>query len=265
MKNMTIIVVSDVHLGYKNCNKKDFNDFLDELNKRNDLNNIVICGDFIDMWRRDLVGVMLENADIFVKLDNLQKSGVTIDYVAGNHDYHVLKLKNFDYQFIFHDELFLTVSGIKYKFLHGYEFDCGQDKVYFDALCYSNDKFGDIAGNAWRILNSGKSWLGWIFGFLDKGKDMRKLKALLMAPEERLKDAIVLETIEKKACSSVKKGETLIFGHTHEPFINTKENVANAGSWVKDHTPSNTYLEIINGKISLKVFGGEDITKRFDC
>ncbi|MGP8331891.1 MAG: metallophosphoesterase, partial [Methanosarcinaceae archaeon] len=69
---MTIIVVSDVHLGYKNCNKKDFNDFLDELNKRNDLNNIVICGDFIDMWRRDLVGVMLENADIFVKLDNLQ-------------------------------------------------------------------------------------------------------------------------------------------------------------------------------------------------
>ncbi len=261
---MTTIVVSDVHLGYKNCNKKDFNKFLDELSKMDELNHIVICGDFIDMWRRDLVGVMLENADIFIKLKDIQKSGVTVDYVAGNHDYHILKLNDYGYQFVFHEEFFLTMDDIKYKFLHGYEFDCDQDKIYFDALCYSSDKLGDIAGNAWKIFNSGKSRLGWVLGFFDKRKDMRKLRALLLTPEERQKNAIVFERIEKKACRSVKKGEVLIFGHTHEPFINTTENVANAGSWVKDHTPSNTYLEIKDGKISLKIFGGEDITERLD-
>jgi UDP-2,3-diacylglucosamine pyrophosphatase LpxH len=242
---MTTIVVSDVHLGYKKCNKKDFNAFLEYLSKREDINHIVICGDFLDMWRRDLAGVVLENADIFDKLQNLQnklqnlqKPGMTVDYVAGNHDYHVSKFKNFGYQFAFHDELSLTMDGIKYKFLHGYEFDRGQDKIYFDALCYSTDEVGDIADNAWEIYNRGKSWWRRISGFFKKGKDMRNLKTLLTPP---------------------------IFGHTHKPFINTKENVANAGSWVKDHTPSNTYLEIKDGKISLKIFGGEDITERLEC
>jgi predicted phosphodiesterase len=77
--------------------------------------------------------------------------------------------------------------------------------------------------------------------------------------------AHVVGEVEKKACNSVEKGEVLIFGHTHKPFINTKENAANAGSWVKDLTPSNTYLEIKAGKISLKVFGGKDITERLEC
>ena len=262
---MTTIVVSDVHLGYKNCNKKDFNDFLEDLSKREDINHIVICGDFLDMWRRDLAGVVLENADIFGKLQNLQKPGMTVDYVAGNHDYHVLKFKNFGYQFTFYEELPLTIDDIKYKFLHGYEFDRGQDKIYFDALCYSTDELGDIADNAWEIYNRGKSWWRRISGFFKKGKDMRNLKTLLTPPEERLKDVTVVGEVEKKACSSVERGEALIFGHTHKPFINTKENVANAGSWVKDHTPSNTYLEIKDGKISLKVFGGEDITERLEC
>ena len=262
---MTTIVVSDVHLGYKNCNKKDFNDFLDVLSKRDDVNQIAICGDFLDMWRRDPAGVVLENVDIFDKLQNLQKSGTTIYYVAGNHDYHVLKLKNFGYQFTFYEEFPLTIDDIKYKFLHGYEFDRGQDKIYFDALCYSTDELGDMANNAWEIHNRGKSWWKRISGFFKKGKDMGNLKILLTPPEERLKDVTVIDEVEKNACSSVKEGEVLIFGHTHKPFINTKENVANAGSWVKDHTPSNTYLEIKDGKISLKVFGGEDITERLEC
>lgn len=94
---------------------------------------------------------------------------------------------------------------------------------------------------------------------------MRNLKTLLTPPEERLKDGTVVGEVEKKACNSVEKGEVLIFGHTHKPFINTKENAANAGSWVKDLTPSNTYLEIKAGKISLKVFGGKDITERLEC
>ena len=54
----------------------------------------------------------------------------------------------------------------------------------------------------------------------------------------------------------------LIFGHTHQPFINDEENVVNAGCWVNDETPSNTYVELSGGKPRLFVFGGEEIKER---
>jgi UDP-2,3-diacylglucosamine pyrophosphatase LpxH len=53
---MTIIAVSDVHLGYKNCDKKSFKDFLDYVAVREDITDFVILGDFLDMWRRDIAG-----------------------------------------------------------------------------------------------------------------------------------------------------------------------------------------------------------------
>ena len=68
---MGIIAVSDVHLGYMNASKtesfsdkKSFVSFLDGLAGRDDITDFVICGDLLDMWRRDMVGVTIENLDI---------------------------------------------------------------------------------------------------------------------------------------------------------------------------------------------------------
>jgi predicted phosphodiesterase len=38
--------------------------------------------------------------------------------------------------------------------------------------------------------------------------------------------------------------ETIIFGHTHSPFITRDKTVANSGSWVKDNNFHNTYVTI---------------------
>lgn len=65
---MGIIAVSDVHLGYlsKNTkqslsNKNDFDKFLENVFNMNDIDKFVVCGDFLDMWIRDMSGVVIEN------------------------------------------------------------------------------------------------------------------------------------------------------------------------------------------------------------
>jgi predicted phosphodiesterase len=41
-----------------------------------------------------------------------------------------------------------------------------------------------------------------------------------------------------------KPDETLIFGHTHSPFISEDKMIVNSGSWVTDNNSHNTYIEI---------------------
>jgi UDP-2,3-diacylglucosamine pyrophosphatase LpxH len=70
-KFMGIIAVSDVHLGYLKeddskqslSNKTGFCDLLRDIEARDDINHLVICGDMLDMWRRDMVGVTIEKSE----------------------------------------------------------------------------------------------------------------------------------------------------------------------------------------------------------
>ncbi len=79
----------------------------------------------------------------------------------------------------------------------------------------------------------------------------------------RLKDE--LSTVERLACSSVQEGEVLVFGHTHRPFVNSRQNVVNSGSWVKDAAVHNTFVRLENGKPRLFVFGAGEVLEREDC
>lgn len=60
------VVVSDVHLGTEDSNREKFADFIDNLG--DDVEHLVLLGDIFDLWRRDPIGVLLENVDIVQKL-----------------------------------------------------------------------------------------------------------------------------------------------------------------------------------------------------
>jgi predicted phosphodiesterase len=47
------------------------------------------------------------------------------------------------------------------------------------------------------------------------------------------------------------KGEFLIYGHSHQPYVKTELNLANTGSWVK---ASSDYLEIDESGVVLKSY-----------
>jgi UDP-2,3-diacylglucosamine pyrophosphatase LpxH len=112
-----VVVTSDQHIGYQNSNVADFGNFLDGLLKRDDVKSFVILGDFVDMWRRDVSGLFLENSGILDKVLALRKSQIEVYVVAGNHDYHVLKLTDHGYPFEFRREPSFLLSGITSTFV----------------------------------------------------------------------------------------------------------------------------------------------------
>jgi UDP-2,3-diacylglucosamine pyrophosphatase LpxH len=147
-----IVVSSDQHLGYTNSRADDFRRFLDHVAKRNDIEALVVLGDLVYMWRRDVSGLFLEYKDVADRLSNLTNSGIKICVVAGNHDYHLLRLQDPGYKFQFHKELSLNSSkGLKYIFKHGWEFDLAQQPLVMEALCHN---LSDEAGTEkTRIYN----------------------------------------------------------------------------------------------------------------
>ena len=60
------------------------------------MTDLVLLRDVVDMWRRDASGVFLENKDVVDRALLLQKK-MRVYYIAGNHDYHVLKLQGHGY------------------------------------------------------------------------------------------------------------------------------------------------------------------------
>ena len=80
----------------------------------------------------------------------------------------------------------------------------------------------------------------------------KNVQNLLLPPEERLKP--YLSDVEKKAYSTLNADETLIFGHTHRPFISSYSRVLNTGSWVSDAEFHNTFVELEDEEMKLPQF-----------
>ncbi len=237
---MKVIAVSDVHLGTVKSNEVAFNEFLVTLLDDHQLTDLVLIGDIVDMWHRDASGIFLENMGTMGIIKDLQRK-INVHWVAGNHDYHLLRLKNraphFHYPLEFKEDLELRDGDHTYRFMHGHEFEYGSEldfmKPIMEVYCHvMSDSLLMMIGN----FHSG--------------------------PQTRLKEN--LPDILKRAYDEAhgKPDQILVFGHTHDPFINKKENLVNTGSWVQDDNPVNTYAVLTGGRPRLFTFGGEEIKDR---
>jgi UDP-2,3-diacylglucosamine pyrophosphatase LpxH len=257
---MKVVVVSDEHLGYAHSDSPSFSAFLDSLSTRGDVGSLVILGDFVDMWRRDVSGLFLEAHDVLRKLLALA-STFQVYVVAGNHDYHLLQLKDHGYPFEAKPSLSLDGGGsTKYHFLHGWEFDLAQQPVVRESLCHN---LSDEAGGVRTDVYSGITRLGSAIADLlhFHGGTAQYIDHLMQPPEQRLQP--YLPDVERKAFSwQGENGGILVFGHTHRPFVSADGTVVNSGSWVTDATVHNTYVELDGGLPRLFVFNGQEVTER---
>jgi predicted phosphodiesterase len=185
--------------------------------------------------------------------------------IAGNHDYHLLKLKANDYPFEFLSNLvplpsvITTTGNKKYIFRHGWEFDHAQHPTVMEAMCFNlSDAIGDYRSDIYNLVEKSKDDVKVILKDIINfhGGDKGYVQHLLQPPEDRLKP--YLGDVEKTAAHSIKGGETLIFGYTHRPFISNDRRVVNAGSWVTDAEIHDTFVEIEGDKIRICVFKDKD-------
>jgi UDP-2,3-diacylglucosamine pyrophosphatase LpxH len=259
-------------LGSENSEKETFNAFLSSLREDDELTDLVLLGDIVEMWHRDAAGVFLENWDTVGILKDLQKR-INVHWVAGNHDYHLLKLKNrapyYRYPFEFKESLELVDGDTTYRFMHGYEFEYGNETKFIrpilEILCHvMSDSEGAQKEEMWTYLARKMSELQYsiITERGEKGNLKITTGSIEDRPEVRLKNRI--EGIERLAYMEAHKkpGQVLIFGHTHDPFICRGETLVNTGSWEKEATPHNTYVVLQKGKPRLFVYNGEEIKER---
>ena len=247
-----ILVISDVHLGYKNCNHDDFLAFLDSYDT--EINHLVLLGDFFDFWRRNNAKIITENEDILEKLNNLNAKN--IHYVVGNHDYYMFNLRERygdNFPFTISKYLRLEDNGNSFYFIHGYEFEIlslepmtlEMYEEFSEKMCFSEDIIGGVASHLWDFIQGS--------GFKEN---------IEKNPRERLesKTKKIYNFATSKGKSfllGMKPDDRLVFGHTHGPFINNERTVANTGSWINELPKKeyqNSYVEISKGEMELKFF-----------
>jgi UDP-2,3-diacylglucosamine pyrophosphatase LpxH len=264
-------------------NKEDLIDFLMNI-KNNEIlcDFLIINGDFFDMWRRDLGGVIYENSDILELLKSIENKGITkITILIGNHDYYLRNFKQnlFDYKFDIRKDLLLKDknNNIDYCYItHGDGFDAIQNPIFYDFLCFSNDNMGILADEAWKRFTDTLNFfskLKLIFSSL-----FSKLKKMTDSAEERFTIDIlnIFSKIQKNsptlsrnvkisefptteynaikyAVDQRNKFKIMIFGHTHKPFIHTEGEkiIANTGSWVNQGPKINNFIIINQNNVKL--------------
>jgi UDP-2,3-diacylglucosamine pyrophosphatase LpxH len=238
-----IVAFSDVHLGYDQTDYDRFMEFLQELQSRDDLADVVIVGDLIDLWRRDVVGLEFALSRYMEALKMLQKK-VNVHYVVGNHDFHIGSLKNHDYTFKPQSSLAIERFSYTVRFLHGHQCDPLQNILGPDTseiLCWTlSDDIGEAKSKLWDLFG-GRSKLS-------RAEFEEKVDALMSPPEDvRRSEAFgffddFVECIKAYLKVAGEK-EFIVYGHTHKPFIDLNSRVANTGCWIKGASPVNTYFE----------------------
>ncbi len=250
-----ILAVSDIHLGYSRSNKQEFIKFLDEVvGRMGKSDRLVLLGDIFDFWRRKNISVVLENEDV---LQRIEDSSAELYYIPGNHDLTFAKPDLFGKLPIrIQRNLTLEDAGRSFNFIHGYQLEVLANLEpltveEYEELCISicqrtGDFFGDLLSILWDTFQLS-------FKRGDRRKDM--ISSIGETPESR-KDMHMVDRLARSRAShmflGLRKGDTLIFGHTHRPFLD--EYVANTGSWVSDSTTQNTYVTIENGEMTLRNF-----------
>jgi len=258
-----IVAFSDVHLGYELADSDAFIDFVKVLQSRDDLGDVVIVGDFVDLWRRDVIGLEFELSGFVEELKTLQRKGVKVHYVAGNHDAHVEYLKNHAYPFEAQPLVTIERFGYTIRFLHGHQCDPLQNILgpnTSDILCWTlSDNIGKQKDWLWEILTSK--------GF-QRDKLEAKIDSLTQPPEDKHR----IEAFEEKfggvadfvECLKAHfkltgENEFIVYGHTHKPFIDIGKRVANTGCWIKGANPANTYFEFGSWPPYLVEFKGQPL------
>lgn len=270
-----IIVVSDVHLAERDDEqtKEDDAKFLEFLNyiSTNQLQKggeLVLLGDIIDLWRRDFIRAMMESEPIISKLMEM-KEKVKIHYLAGNHDFHMLRMSEIlgdNYPFQVTRELRLTESGKKFFFIHGYQIEVLANPYYksmsayetfAEGLCLAGDETGNAADKLWESYENSKAALDGLKRLPANIKGA--IDSMFKPPKQRT--VSVRSLVDNIAISSARafylgvgKDETLVFGHTHEPFPAVTNGAINTGSWKKSPCTEYKYMEIDGGQISSQSF-----------
>lgn len=252
---MTIIAVSDTHFGFEEFNREEFSNFLDfVLNQQPD--QFLLVGDILEYWRDGIEPVMATHADLLSKINNIQQSGTDVVVIAGNHDWRLITseergISNIPAPWNVKREHSFTNGDREFIAKHGHQFDLANaNPITNRLLCLTDDDIGTFLSNTYaRGANVAPSFAAFA------RKPQLIARPSLGTLGNLSNPNILARQSERDRADRIRNrirsvhNEFVIFGHTHVPEIG--DDYVNCGSWTQDE---NTYAQIENGQVDLKVF-----------
>lgn len=256
-----IVAVSDVHAGTSSKSETLFRTFLDTIATQKEVEHLVLIGDILDMWRGDPDTIFEKYADILERLKELQQKK-KVYYILGNHDYHITKREDIKkhYNLDVRSTLVLPCGTHEYYFIHGYQFEFPDDiEIYQDfanILCLSGDVLAATGEFFWNLYQELSSAV-----IMSKAWFLKNFKRSINPPTKRLtrKDMKKInETIKTWKEEKNMVNTWIVYGHTHDPFVDKERCIVNTGSWMDDpyypHFEKYTYITIEEGTVEKNVF-----------
>ena len=230
MKKVTLnyktVVLSDIHLGMKNCQASKVNYFLKHVSAE----RIILNGDIIDGWSLKRQGVWKKEYTRFLRiiLKRVEKEGTEVIYLRGNHDDILERFlpMRFGSLSIVDEYIHETEKG-RYLVVHGDVFDAITQKTKWLAV------LGDIGYRALmrlnRVYNKYRSW---------RGKEYFSISKLIKAKVKGAVSYISDFEQEVELLAKRKKCIGIMCGHIHTPADKMIGDVhyLNSGDWVESTT-----------------------------
>jgi UDP-2,3-diacylglucosamine pyrophosphatase LpxH len=236
--NYKTIILSDIHLGTKNCQAAKVNHFL----KHAAANRIILNGDIIDGWSLKRQGGWKNEHTRFLRiiLKRVEKKGVEVIYLRGNHDDILERFlpMRFGSLSVVEEYIHETEKG-RYLVVHGDVFDAITQKTKWLAV------LGDIGYRALmglnRVYNKYRSW---------RGKEYFSISKLIKAKVKSAVNYVSNFEQEVELLAKRKKCIGIMCGHIHTPADKMMGDIhyLNSGDWVESTT---ALVEHLDGRFEI--------------
>ncbi|MGQ8338851.1 UDP-2,3-diacylglucosamine diphosphatase [Sunxiuqinia sp. A32] len=245
-RDLTVSVISDIHLGTHACKAKTLLKYLKSINPE----MLILNGDIIDSWRFSRNYFPKPHLKVIRQFIKMLEKGVKIFYITGNHDEFLRKFDQFEMGNLkVVNQLILELNGEKTWIFHGDVFDHIIHRAKWLA------KFGAALYGFLTLINKIINIPIVLFGF----KEViiyKSIKKKLIKEKPQLSK---FETLTTKAAAE-KNCQTVICGHNHVPcdksIINEQGTIRylNCGDWVEHLTAA----EYVAGKWQLHYYNTEE-------
>lgn len=233
MKILRAIIVSDLHLGTKDCKADEFIEFIDS----NPTELLILNGDIVDVWALNRGSKWKKrHSKVLSKLLKLS-STTRIIWIRGNHDEFLKEFTG------------TNLGRIEFKEDYILEFSEHIEYDYWKRRCYYifHGDVVDVFITKYKWLSKlgsvGYDFALWLNRWYNRYRKFRKLpyQSISQKIKEGVKQATMyindfevtaLKMAEKKGCEGV------ICGHIHQPESRMIDNrhYLNSGDWIENMT-----------------------------
>jgi UDP-2,3-diacylglucosamine hydrolase len=216
-------IISDAHLGAQSAEREgkkvsELLAFLDFVKEKD--GELIICGDLFDFWFEYRHAVPRLHFRVITKLSDLVSSGVTIHYVAGNHDFW---LDSF-----LHDQVGMTLHHDEYVFDR-------DDKKYFVKHGDGLQRRDHLYRLLKRVLRNRINIFLYRLIHPDLGVPIALFFSHLSRNSRKDRPGYSDSEYRQFAFAKIDEGyDFVILGHTHWPALEKYKQgwYLNAGSWL---------------------------------